>query len=87
MQTSTNPRSTPAAQRPAISGTYRAEHCDTGLSIRLHCPLQQIGEPLRIEPQLTRAERATPFVSREAAELIAARFFPHIPVEIVRVDA
>lgn len=81
--TITAPRSVP---RQKIS-TYRAEHCDTGLSIRLHCPPQPVGEALRIEPQLTRADRATPFVSREAAQLIAARFFPRIPVDIVRVDA
>lgn len=76
-----------APRTAALSGTWRADLCHSAGSIRLHCPAQPAGEPLLIEPQLTTAERATRFVSRQVGEILAAKFFPHLPVEIVRVDA
>lgn len=77
----------PAPQHPSRSGLYRADLCHSGGSIRLHCPAQLIGAPLQIDVQLTTPQRATPFPSREAGEILAARYFPHLAVEIVRVDA
>jgi hypothetical protein len=67
--------------------TYRLEHCEHQLPIRLFAPAQPAGEPLRVIPRLCKPAKATRFVSRAAAALIAARFFPTVPVEIVRVDA
>ncbi len=76
---------TPA--KSGIQSTYRLEHCEHQLPIRLFSPAQPAGEPLRVIPQLCKPAKASRFVSREAAELIASRFFPALPVEIVRVDA
>lgn len=67
--------------------TYRFEHCEHQLPLRLFSPAQPAGEPLRVIPRLCLPAKATHFVSREVAELIASRFFPNLPVEIVRVDA
>jgi hypothetical protein len=73
---------------PATPGsTYRIEHADSKLSIRLHCEPAPIGNGLRIVPQLSQAHRASRFITRDAAELVAATYLPHTPVEIVRVDA
>ena len=75
-------------QNPVTPGsTYRLDHADSRLSIRLHCEPAPIGGGLRIVPQLSLAHRASRFVNREAAELVAATYLPHTPVEIVRVDA
>lgn len=67
--------------------TYRLEHCEHQLPIRLHCPAQPAGEPLRIVPQLSHPAKASRFVSHAVAALVASRYFPNVPVEIVRVDA
>lgn len=75
-------------QQAATPGsTYRLEHADSKLSIRLHCEPSPIGGALRIVPQLSRAAKTSRFVNREAAELVAATYLPHTAVEIVRVDA
>lgn len=75
-------------QHPATPcSTYRLDHADSQLSIRLHCEPAPIGGGLRIVPQLSLANRASRFVNREAAELVAATYLPHTAVEIVRVDA
>lgn len=76
---------TPA--QPGRNSTWRLEHCHSSLCIRLHCEPTPAHERPRIVPQLTRADRANRFISREVAELIAATYLPHTPVEIVRVDA
>lgn len=72
---------------PGIDSTWRLEHCEHQLPIRLFSPAQPVGEPLRIIPRLCKPKDATRFVSRDAAALVASRFFPTVPVEIARVDA
>lgn len=76
-----------ATPRPTPGSTYRLDHADSRLSIRLHCEPSPIGGDLRIVPQLSLPQKASRFVDREAAELVAATYLPHTPVEIVRVDA
>lgn len=77
----------PTTATPPRNSEYRLEHCETGLCIRLHSEPALTGDSPRIVPQLVRAKDAMRIVARDAAELIAARYLPHIPVEIVRVDA
>lgn len=77
---------TPASQ-PGNLSTYRLEHLETGLPIKLFCPIQQVGEPLRIIPRLSTPKEATRFAARDAAVLIASTHFPEVAVEAVRVDA
>lgn len=69
------------------SSIYRLEHADSQLCIRLHCEPSPFGGHLRIVPKLSLANRASRFVNREDAELVAATYLPHTAVEIVRVDA
>ncbi len=67
--------------------TYRLEHCESGLCIRLHCEPTLFGDGLRIVPQLSRADKASRFPAYDAAAIAANHYLPHTPVEIVRVDA
>jgi hypothetical protein len=78
---------TAATTKTGIDSNWQLEHCEHQLPIRLFSPAQPAGEPLRVIPRLCLPAKATRFVSREVAELIASRFFPNLPVEIVRVDA
>jgi hypothetical protein len=81
----TAPAATPAPR--GIQSTYRLEHCESRLCIRLHCEPALTGDTPRIVPQLARADRASRFPDHDAAALIAATYLPHLPVEIVRVDS
>lgn len=66
---------------------YRLELCDCSLSIRLHCEPAVTGESPKIVARPCARERGDRYTRREVAELIAATYLPHTPVEIVRVDA
>lgn len=68
--------------------TYRLQLAEQrALSIRLHCQPASPGESPRILAVPCLPEHASRFTTYEAAAVVHARYLPHTPVEIVRVDA
>ena len=78
---------TPGGRTGSLS-TYRLELAEQrALSIRLHCQPASPGESPRIVAVHCLPQQASRFNSFEAAAAVHARYLPHTPVEIVRVDA